>query len=210
MTPFDELVTSPELQAVKLLLPYLPASGRRPIAACVKFLELRQTLTLLGNRGGVSAQMFRKEPGASPLEILSALRPYLGKKECDTLDMILNLKDMMNMMDMMKNTSGGNTPPVDPMELLSGMLSPEQQEMFRTYDAMFSQASAGTDTVHTAEHDTGAGMKADGSINMDAVQNISGRKGDESDERMDEQPGHEGYGSGETGTDPDGGSSDRR
>ena len=172
MTPFDELVTSPELQAVKLLLPYLPVSGRRPIAACVKFLELRQTLSLFGNRGGVSAQMFQKDPVSSPWEILSALRPYLGEKECDTLDMILSLKDMMNMMDMMPNTSGGNAPPLDPMDLLGGMLSPEQQELFRAFD--------------------------------------TGRKGDESDERLDEQSGNEGYGSGETGADPDGSGTDCR
>ena len=35
MTPFDELVTSPELQLIKLMIPYAPASGRQMLAAFV-------------------------------------------------------------------------------------------------------------------------------------------------------------------------------
>ena len=193
MTPFDELVTTPQLQAVKLLLPYIPVTGRPALAACVKFLEFRQALSMFGNRGGISAQAFQKGPGSSPMEILSALRPYLGKKECDTLDMILNLKDMMDMVNMMKTTSDGSSSP-DPMDLLGGMLSPEQQEMFHTYSAMFSQ----TDAVPDAGFSSGSTA---GEPSM---------KGDESDERMDEQSGHEEYGSGETGTDPDGSRTDIR
>ena len=42
MTPFDELVTTPELQIIKLLIPYAPASGRQTLAGLVKFMELRE------------------------------------------------------------------------------------------------------------------------------------------------------------------------
>ena len=35
MTPFDDLITSPELQIMKLLIPYAPASKRQMLAACV-------------------------------------------------------------------------------------------------------------------------------------------------------------------------------
>ena len=46
MTPFDELVTTPELQMIKLLIPYAPASGRQTLAALVKYTELRKAVRL--------------------------------------------------------------------------------------------------------------------------------------------------------------------
>ena len=97
------------------------------------------------------------------------------------LDMIINIREMMSVMEMMQNSGssedGGSA--LDPMDILSGMLSPEQQEMFHMYSDMFSQAE---------DHD---------------------QKGDSTDGRMDEQPGNEEYRSGETGADPDGGGTDR-
>lgn len=180
MTPFDELVTSPELQIMKLMIPYAPASGRQMLAACVKVMELRETIRIFsGGRGVIRAQMLGEEEHPSPIDILNSFRPYLKPREAAALDMVINLKEMMSVMEMMQaqqSGSEGNSSSFDPMELLSGMLPPEQQEMFRTYSDMFSQASD------------------------------SAEKGDEDDgQRMDEQSGNEEYRSGETGTDPDGG-----
>ena len=185
MTPFDELVTTPELQIIKLLIPYAPASGRQTLAGMVKFMELREALRLFRNRnGGLRAQMIPDDGPLSPTDILNSFRPYLGPKETSMLDTIINIKEMMSVMETMQATQniaeGAGTPP-DPMELLSGMLPPEQQEMFRMYSDIFSQA---TD---------------------------SAKKGDENNgQRMDEQSGNEEYRSGEAGTDPDGGREDLR
>ena len=185
MTPFDELVTTPELQIIKLLIPYVPASGRQTLAGMVKFMELREALRLFRNQnGGLQAQMLPHDSTLSPADILNSFRPYLGPKENAMLDTIINVKEMMSVMEMMQAVqstpeSTGTGP--DPMELLSGMLPPEQQEMFRMYSDIFSQA---TD---------------------------SAKKGDENNgQRMDEQSGDEEYRSGEAGTDPDGGREDLR
>ena len=182
MTPFDDLVTSPELQIMKLLIPYAPASGRQMLAACVKVMELRETIRIFsGGRGVIRAQMLGEEEHPSPIDILNSFRPYLKPREAAALDMVINLKEMMSVMEMMQNSGssedGGSA--LDPMDILSGMLSPEQQEMFHMYSDMFSQAE---------DHD---------------------QKGDSTDGRMDEQPGNEEYRSGETGADPDGGGTDR-
>ena len=182
MTPFDELVTSPQLQIMKLMIPYAPASGRQMLAACVKVMELRETIRIFsGGRGVIRAQMLGEEEHPSPIDILNSFRPYLKPREAAALDMVINLKEMMSVMEMMQNSGssedGGSA--LDPMDILSGMLSPEQQEMFHMYSDMFSQAE---------DHD---------------------QKGDSTDGRMDEQPGNEEYRSGETGADPDGGGTDR-
>ena len=173
MTPFDELVTSPALQAVKLLIPYTPASGRQMLAAFVKLQELRQTIHVFGSlQGGISAQALDRPP-ASLFDILISLKPYLSRRDADMLDMIINLKEIMETMEMMKESSGQSDGDngFSPMDLIAGMLTPEQQEAFQMYSAMFSQTP---DDV---------------------------RKGDDSDERMDEQSPDTGNGSVEAGTD---------
>ena len=95
MTPFDELITSPALQAVKLLIPYTPASGRQMLAAFVKMQELRQAIQLFSKKQqDVCAQALDREP-ASPFDILISLKPYLSRRDADMLDMIINLKEIM-------------------------------------------------------------------------------------------------------------------
>lgn len=181
MTPFDELVTTPGLQMVKLLLPFLPASGRRVMAAYIKFTELKTAVSLFhSGHGAVSAQMFEDEQYSSPADILNRLRPYLNPGQQSILDMLITVREMMPLMEMLQNT--GNTGrsedssgafPTDLSGILAGMLTPEQQDLFRMYSDLFSQSGG----------------------------NVP--KGDDSDERMDEQSGNEEYRSGETGTDPD-------
>ena len=94
MTPFDELVTSPELQLIKLMIPYAPASGRQMLAAFVKFKELNETIRLFRRPGGLRAQGFkdedRNEAHASPFDILTSFRPYLPPRQASMLDTILN------------------------------------------------------------------------------------------------------------------------
>ena len=180
MTPFDEMVSSPELQMIKLLIPYIPASGRQMLAAFTKISELRETLSLFGRKhGGLKAQSREGGTPASIIEILDSFRPYLGTHECEMLDMFMRVREMMSVMEMMRNASAdmeGNAAspadtPFDPMDLLTGMLSPDQQEMFHTYSDLFSQPAD------------------------------SPAKGDDTDERMDGPYGNEEHRSGEAGTD---------
>lgn len=173
MTPFDELITSPALQAVKLLIPYTPASGRQILAAFVKMQELRQAIQLFSKKQqDVCAQALDREP-ASPLDILISLKPYLSRRDADMLDMIINLKEIMETAEVIKETASmsDGEESFSPLDLITGMLTPEQQETFRMYNTMFSQPP--------------------GDI----------RKGDDTDERMDEQSSDTRDGSGKTGAD---------
>ena len=122
--------------------------------------------------------MLTEEENPSPIDLLNSFRPYLKPREAAALDMVINLKEMMAVMEMIQSTSSSEpgAPVLDPMDLLSGMLSPEQQEMFRMYTDMFSQTES------------------------------SPQKGDDIDgsRRMDEQSCNEEYRSRQTGADPDG------
>lgn len=180
MTPFDELVTTPELQIIKLLVPYTPASGRQALAGMIKFMELREALRVFRSRdSGLKAQMFPDSSGLSMTDILDSFRPYLGPRESSLIDTIITVKEMMSVMEMMQashNNAGGDGAPTDSAEMLASMLPPGQQEMFRMYSDMFSQLS---DIAEEGDENNG--------------------------QRMDEQSGNEEYRSGEAGTDPDGG-----
>lgn len=175
MTPFDELVSSPQLQVIKLLLPYAPPSGRRMLAALVKFLELRRAVRVFN---GPATDLGCPSDGSNPRVLIDSIKPYLDPKEMEMMETIMNMRDIMSMAEMMQESSG-RTSSFDPADLMMGMLSPEQQEMFSTYSDMFSQALS------------------------------NDRKGDDNSGRMDEQSRTEEHRSGEAGTDPDGGRPDQ-
>lgn len=174
MTPFDELLSSPELQLIKLFIPYAPASGRQMLAIYIKFMELQKTIRLFRSREvSFHIRTSGTDNNASISEILAGFRPYLTPEMAEALDTFISLNDMINLMNMMNDggdseTTGGS---FDAMSMLSGMLSPDQQEMFRTYSDMFAQSADNT------------------------------QKGDDTDERLDEPSGNENHGSGKTGTD---------
>lgn len=165
MTPFDELVTTPKLQIMKLLIPYTPESGRKMLAAFIKFTEFKETLRMFSHSDAIHAQNFGNNSHASPHDIIDSFRPYLNAEQQTMLDTIANMSEMLSLMEMLQTSAqdsdNGNENIFDPMELLSGMLSPEQQEAFRMYSDMFSESEM--------------------------------KKGDKPDERMDESPGSQEY-----------------
>lgn len=144
MTPFDCRVATQSLQLTKLLIPYLPRETQRIMAIYVKFMEFQNTWS--------SFHAFKQKTYTTQ-DIFQDLRPFLPPAACDSID---NLMNMMSMMEMMQNmqkmqdmdrgeTSGFG---FDPMQMMQGMLTPEQQNMFDAYNNMFSPET------ETAETDT--------------------------------------------------------
>ena len=134
MTPFDNLVTPPFLYTLKLMLPYTPPSVQRFFGIYIKFLELRHTMEYF--------QGF----SSSPANILEGLKPYMGPAEKEMME---QMSGMMNMMEMVRgmqsmsddasDSSSQGFGSFNPMDMMKGMLSPEQQEMFEMYNTMFEQ-----------------------------------------------------------------------
>lgn len=134
MTPFDNLVTPPFLYTLKLLLPYTPPSVQRFFGIYIKFLELRHTMEYF--------QGF----SSSPSNILEGLKPYMGPAEKEMME---QMSSMMNMMEMVRSMQAMSDDASDsssqgfgsfnPIDMMKGMLSPEQQEMFEMYNTMFEQ-----------------------------------------------------------------------
>ena len=137
MTPFDNLVTPPFLYTLKLLLPYTPPSAQRFFGIYIKFLEFRHTMEYF--------QGF----SSSPSNILEGLKPYMNPAEKEMME---QMSGMMNMMEMVQNmqamsdSSSQGMAGFNPMDMMKGMLTPEQQEMFDMYNAMFETELNDPDT----------------------------------------------------------------
>ena len=146
MTPFDCLTTTKELQLMKLMIPYTPASTQRMMAVFIKFQELQNTIQYFQNfKTEKNVHAFEKNLG-SPMNIIEDIKPFMSEQEQSSMDMMMMA---FNMMDMM-NTGGDN---VDPMDMMKGMLDPEQQDMFNTYSNMFSEEMQNMSTETNQEGD---------------------------------------------------------
>ena len=60
MTQLDTLVTTQELQLMKLMLPYIPANMRGILAVYIKFTEFINTIHLFHSTGNVIVEEFRR------------------------------------------------------------------------------------------------------------------------------------------------------
>lgn len=114
MTPFDNLVTPPNLYTLKLMLPYTPPSVQRMMGIYIKFLEFKFTLDHF--RG-----FPQKETGTS---ILEELKEYMGPEEREQME---QMEGMMNMMEMMQSMQSMSDDPdaFNPMDLMKGVFDNE-------------------------------------------------------------------------------------
>ena len=145
MTPFDCRIATQSLQLTKLLIPYLPRETQRIMAIYVKFMEFQNTWS--------SFHAF-KQKSYTTQDIFQELRPYMPPSACDSIDNLLNMMSMMEMMQSMQemqdtNSDGASGFSFDPMQMMQGMLTPEQQGMFDIYNTMFSTESDTTETDAT-------------------------------------------------------------
>lgn len=142
MTPFDQLVSSQNLQILKLLIPYTPPENQRFLAIYVKFLELQHTISFFQNfQNDVASQDFEKKI-FSPTDLIQEMQPYISEEISETMDTILNMMNMMEVFQTVQNASGSaedTDSGFDPMSMMKNMLNPEQQDMFEMYNTMFAQ-----------------------------------------------------------------------
>ncbi len=85
MTPFDLSISSPTLQMIKLLIPFLPPQNQRMIAIYIKFIEFQNTFSHF--RGFCNSD-------SDPFMELMKIMPQ------SAMDSYENIMNMMSMVDM--------------------------------------------------------------------------------------------------------------
>lgn len=156
MTPFDRLISPRQLQLLKLFIPYIPVKSQRILAVYTKFTELTYTLQFFQRfQKDIHAQTCQK-PISSPFDVLDEIRPYLSEEEQNKVDSFANLLNMMELISSLQNISDSGSEDSDmgsinPMDMMKGMLSPEQQEMFEMYSSMFRDNAQDIDSGELGE-----------------------------------------------------------
>lgn len=141
LTPFDQMISSENMQILKVLLPYMSPENQRLMAIYVKFSELQHTLSLFQNFSKLlQIQDFEKQV-ITPSDIIHEIQPYLSNEASDMLETFSN---MMSTVEMVKSfqeasaTDGNKDSAFDPMSMMKTMLTPEQQDMFDMYQTAFT------------------------------------------------------------------------
>ncbi len=124
-TPFDRSLRIDALLWIKLFIPYLPPATQRMMAIYVKFTELQYTFS--------SFHTFKRH-SHNPMDMFQEMRPFLSPSLCETFDNLMNMMSMMEMMNEFQDDSDGDA--FDPMSMMAGMLSPEQQELFERFNSV--------------------------------------------------------------------------
>lgn len=133
LSPFDELTVPSELQLLKLILPYTPVTNQKTLGILIKFLELQHTIRFF-QHFTLKLQSQTANASVSFSQLIDDITPYLSERDAQMLTSIQNVMNIMEMAQMFQDSSAAS-----PMDLFSGMLSPEQQEMFQMYQTMFQQ-----------------------------------------------------------------------
>ena len=153
---FDTLYTTNQIQLLKILLPFCSPNMRGSLVVMIRFMEFQYTLSFVR----AHPESFLAEPLPFSLNEICekmknycppGLRPMLEQFQSmqNALQMYEEMKQMMEMFQGMEaenpaqdTGSFGQSGGFDPMNMLSGMLSPEQMEMFRMLQSDFGSTEA--------------------------------------------------------------------
>lgn len=147
-TPFDNLVSSTQLDMMKLFLPFMPPASQSYFALYIKFQELQETIRFFQHfPEGLRSSDDSNDPNANT-DFISIIKPYLPE---ENLEMFDNISNMMNMMEMMKQMQAmsNDTDADSSMDFLKNMLSPEQQAMFDAMNQMYDSNEESEETNET-------------------------------------------------------------
>ena len=113
MTPFDQYISTPSMQMVKLIIPFLPPQSQRMLAVYVKFQELSHTMSFFRSMSS---------PCHTPEDMFDNLKPFLSPSDLESFDQMQNMMNMMSMMQEMQNMPDMD---FDPMSMMTGMFTQE-------------------------------------------------------------------------------------
>ncbi|MBQ4530139.1 MAG: hypothetical protein IJA36_05955 [Lachnospiraceae bacterium] len=145
---FDNMITTHNMKLIKTALPYIDISEQRFLSIYLKFSEFVNTIHLFSEKpSALSACKSAGPQEGNVLELVNALKTVCDDTERETLDMMLNFMQAMQLYKTYSEfykASGEFQPnPEDTafnfknMDVLKTFLSPEQQTMFETYKSLF-------------------------------------------------------------------------
>ena len=146
---FEDKITTHNMKLIKTALPYIQISEQRFFSIYLKFSEFVNTIQFFSkNDTTLTACEHQSNAQGNMLEMVTALKNVCNQAEQETLDMLLNFLQAMQLYqtystfyqtseEFQQNEDTSNTTPFQSMDLLKSFLTPEQQSMFETYKSLF-------------------------------------------------------------------------
>ncbi len=133
---FDEALEAHSLELLKAGMPYINTSEQKIFSVYIKLNELINTIKFFNstpkNVGICSINQTENQVS----DMLNELKKVSNKEEKKFIEQIQNMMTMFQIYSVYKtNTSKDSKSPTD---ILKGMLTPSQQEMFDTYSTLFN------------------------------------------------------------------------
>lgn len=148
LTAFDSLITDSKLQMLKAAIPYIPANGQGFISMYVKFIELSKTIHIFQNKNiDALGACSLPEDKRNIFEMLNAMKHHCTGQQKEMLENVTNIINTFQMYQTFQDEitkinqdEDSPLPKIDNLDALKGMLTPEQQNMFDTYSALFNNS----------------------------------------------------------------------
>lgn len=138
LTDLDYLTGDHHLQMMKAALPYMEVPEQKMLSVFVKIHELQRTVSLFRDEEVASMGICSLDnKRRSPLDMLTAIKPYGNTAEQDMIDLLCNFLQGGRMFHSPADTgenSGQDRRSV--FEQMRGFLSPEQQSKLDTMQMM--------------------------------------------------------------------------
>ena len=93
LTPFDKLTSTPDLQLIKLLIPYISPYMRQTIAVFIKFTELKNTMQYFSSR-------IPEKEEFSGMQIFEEILPYMPNELSEQFEQMKGMMEMMQGQDL--------------------------------------------------------------------------------------------------------------
>lgn len=141
MTPVDALVSDDNLQAIKACIPFFDLNEQPALLAFAKFTEFRKALQLAREQKDALAACSIEPSMRTPAHMLNAIKEYCTQEQRRSIESLMNAMQMLQLIQMfqMPSPDASRTSAQDPMELLSGMLSDDQKNLFRQFSETVQQ-----------------------------------------------------------------------
>lgn len=134
LTDLDYAIGDHHMQMLKAALPYMDIAQQRTMSLFIKWNELMRTMEFFDENGdGMMSICSLDEDHVSPIDMLTAVRPYANQREQEIIDV------MMKFIANRKNRSSGRSP--ISIDQLLALLPPEQQSRFETIQLMMQTLS---------------------------------------------------------------------
>ncbi len=145
----ENKITTHNMKLIKTALPYIQVSEQRFLSIYLKFSEFVNTIQFFSkNNASLTACEQDTDSRGNLLEMVTALKNVCDDAERETLDMMLNFLQAMQIYktysefyktssEFQQENQDSDTTPFQNMDILKTFLSPEQQTMFETYKSLF-------------------------------------------------------------------------